>query len=153
MKRRDALEALSALFALPLLRWPQMPTDPLAGTILEFQAGRARGEWTAAAVTQQAIDRSYAWNRVLHCTDLLSHTALDDAKASDQRARRGQLLGPLDGVPLFAKSIYDMAGLPTTASSAAWSALFPDPVREDALEVARLRAAGAVMLGKTVADD
>ena len=153
MKRRDALETLSALFTLPLLRWPQMPTDPLAGTILEFQAGRVRGEWTAQAVTQQAIDRSYAWNRILHCTDLLSHTALDDAKASDQRARRGQLLGPLDGVPLFAKSIYDMQGLPTTASSTAWSALFPDPVREDALEVARLRAAGVVMLGKTVADD
>ena len=56
-------------------------------------------------------------------------------------------------VPLFAKSIYDVAGLPTTASSAAWAELFPDPVRHDALEVARLRLAGAVILGKTAADD
>ena len=151
--RREALEALSSLFALPLLRWPEMPIDPLAGTILEFQAGRARGDWTAAQVAQQAIDRSYAWNRFLHCTDLLSHTALQDATASDQRARRGQLLGPLDGVPLFAKSIYDMKGLPTTASSTAWSGLFPHPVSRDAIEVTRLRAAGAIVLGKTVADD
>ena len=46
-----------------------------------------------------------------------------------------------------------MNGLPTTASSAEWARLFPEPVRRDALEVARLRAAGAVVLGKTAADD
>ena len=61
--------------------------------------------------------------------------------------------GPLDGVPVLAKSIYDMAGLPTTASSAEWARLFPSAVRRDALEVARLRAAGAIVLGKTAADD
>ena len=61
--------------------------------------------------------------------------------------------GPLDGVPVFAKAIYDMSGLPTTGSSAEWARLFPEPVRRDALEVARLRAAGAIVLGKTAADD
>ena len=61
--------------------------------------------------------------------------------------------GPLDGVPVFAKAIYDMNGLPTTGSSAEWARLFPEPVRRDALEVARLRAAGAIVLGKTAADD
>jgi len=153
LTRREALQALSALFAMPLPSWPDPATDPLAGTILDFQAGRARGEWTAAEVTARAIERSYAWNRRLHCTDLLADTALDEARASDARARRGALRGPLDGAPLFAKSIYDMAGLPTTASSTAWAALFPDAVPRDAVEVARLRAAGAVILGKTVADD
>jgi Asp-tRNA(Asn)/Glu-tRNA(Gln) amidotransferase A subunit family amidase len=54
---------------------------------------------------------------------------------------------------VFAKAIYDMKGLPTTGSSAEWARLFPDPVRRDALEVARLRAAGAIVLGKTAADD
>jgi Asp-tRNA(Asn)/Glu-tRNA(Gln) amidotransferase A subunit family amidase len=61
--------------------------------------------------------------------------------------------GPLDGVPVFAKAIYDMDGFPTTASSAEWARLFPEPVRRDALEIARLRAAGAIVLGKTAADD
>ena len=61
--------------------------------------------------------------------------------------------GPLDGVPVFAKAIYDMNGLPTTASNAEWARLFPEPVRRDAIEVARLRAAGAIVLGKTAADD
>jgi aspartyl-tRNA(Asn)/glutamyl-tRNA(Gln) amidotransferase subunit A len=59
----------------------------------------------------------------------------------------------MDGVPVFAKSIYDMVGLPTTASSAEWARLFPEPLQRDALEITRLRAAGAVVLGKTAADD
>jgi aspartyl-tRNA(Asn)/glutamyl-tRNA(Gln) amidotransferase subunit A len=46
-----------------------------------------------------------------------------------------------------------MAGLPTTASSTAWAELFPNAVARDAIEVSRLRAAGAIVLGKTVADD
>jgi aspartyl-tRNA(Asn)/glutamyl-tRNA(Gln) amidotransferase subunit A len=46
-----------------------------------------------------------------------------------------------------------MNGLPTTGSSAEWARLFPDPVHRDALEVSRLRASGAVILGKTAADD
>ncbi len=54
---------------------------------------------------------------------------------------------------MFAKSIYDMRGLPTTGSSAAWARLFPAPVDRDAVEVARMRAAGAIVLGKTAADD
>ena len=61
--------------------------------------------------------------------------------------------GPLDGVPVFAKAIYDMNGLPTTASNAEWAKLFPEPVRRDAIEVTRMRAAGAIVLGKTAADD
>ncbi|HRP07179.1 MAG TPA: amidase family protein, partial [Gemmatimonadales bacterium] len=153
MSRRDALRSLSALFAVPMLRWPGVPADPLAGTILEFQAGRASGQWTSAQVVRTALERSYAWNRSLHFTDLLADDAVTAAEASDARARRGRLIGPLDGVPLFAKSIYDVRGLPTTASSTAWAALFPDPVGRDCIEVARLRKAGAVILGKTVADD
>jgi aspartyl-tRNA(Asn)/glutamyl-tRNA(Gln) amidotransferase subunit A len=46
-----------------------------------------------------------------------------------------------------------MAGLPTTGSSAEWARLFPEALRRTALEVERLRAAGAVVLGKTAADD
>src|SRR6185436_7649633 len=85
--------------------------------------------------------------------DALSTTAVADARAADARLRAGKTLGPLDGVPVFAKAIYDMDGLPTTGSSAEWAQLFPELVRRDALEVARLRAAGAIVLGKTAADD
>jgi Asp-tRNA(Asn)/Glu-tRNA(Gln) amidotransferase A subunit family amidase len=153
ISRREALLELSALFAVPLIRWPERTSDPLGGTIVEYQAGRARHDWTAVQVTKQALDRAIAWNGTLHAIDELSKTAMDDARASDARARRGNLRGPLDGVPLFAKAIYDMGGLPTTGSSAEWARLFPDAVRLDAIEVARMRAAGGVVLGKTAADD
>ena len=153
LTRREALARLSALLAIPLVRWPERLADPLVGTIVEYQAGRARRDWTAVEVTTRALERCTAWNGTLHAIDQLSSTALDEARASDARAQRGALRGPLDGVPVFAKSIYDMNGLPTTASSAEWARLFTAPVRRDAIEVARMRAAGAVVLGKTVADD
>ena len=153
LSRREALRQLSALFAVPFLRWPERITDPLTGTIVDFQAGRARGEWSAVEVTKQARDRIYAWNHTLHAVDLMSDVAMAEAHASDARARRGVLRGPLDGVPVFAKAIYDMKDLPTTGSNAEWARLFPDSMRRDALEIARMRAAGAVVLGKTAADD
>jgi Asp-tRNA(Asn)/Glu-tRNA(Gln) amidotransferase A subunit family amidase len=153
ISRREALRDLSALFAIPFIRWPDRLSDPLAGTIVEYQAGRARGDWTAAQVTKEALDRVNAWNSTLHAIDQLSATAMDDARASDARARRGALRGPLDGVPVFAKSIYDMNGLPTTGSNAEWARLFPEAVGRDSIEVARMRAAGAIVLGKTAADD
>jgi Asp-tRNA(Asn)/Glu-tRNA(Gln) amidotransferase A subunit family amidase len=153
LSRRDALRQLSALFAIPFVRWPERLADPLAGTIVEYQAGRARRDWIAAEVTKEALDRSHTWNGTLHAIDLWSETAMDEARDSDTRARRGRLRGPLDGVPVFAKSIYDMNGLPTTASNAEWARLFPAKLRRDAIEVARMRAAGAIVLGKTVADD
>jgi Asp-tRNA(Asn)/Glu-tRNA(Gln) amidotransferase A subunit family amidase len=153
ISRREALGELSALFAIPFVRWPDRLGDPLAGTIAEYQAGRSRGAWTAVEVTKRALDRANALNGTLHLIDQLSTTALAEARDSDARARRGSLRGPLDGVPLFAKSIYDMNGLPTTASNADWARLFPDIVHRDAIEVARMRAAGAIVLGKTAADD
>ena len=153
ISRRQALVELSALFAVPFVRWPELLADPLAGTIVDYQAGRARRAWSAAEVTKHALDRANALNGTLHAVDMLSPTALAEAGESDARARRGALRGPLDGVPVFAKSIYDMNGLPTTGSSAEWARLFPDAVRSDSLEVARMRAAGAVVLGKTAADD
>lgn len=153
ISRREALRELGALFSIPLIGWPERLTDPLDGTIIHYQAGRARRDWTAAQVTKEALDHIKAWNGTLHAVDLLSATAMGEARDSDARARRGRLRGPLDGVPVFAKAIYDMNGLPTTASNAEWARLFPEALRRDAIEVARMRAAGAIVLGKTVADD
>ena len=153
LTRREALARLSALLAVPMIRWPERLADPLTGTIVDYQAGRIRRDWTAAEVAKRALDRASALNGTLHLMDQLSATALDDARASDARAQRGALRGPLDGVPVFAKSIYDMNGMPTTGSSAEWARLFPGAVRRDSIEVQRMRAAGAIVLGKTAADD
>ena len=157
--RRDVVTRLSALFTLPFLRAVPLPhdasrDDPLAGTMLSYQAGRATGAYTAEEMVRVALQRAHTHGRALRAIDLLDEQpAIAAARASDERLRRGALLGPLDGVPVFAKSIHDMRGLPTTASSAVWAQRFPDAVTRDAIEVARLRAAGAIVLGKAAADD
>jgi Asp-tRNA(Asn)/Glu-tRNA(Gln) amidotransferase A subunit family amidase len=153
--RREALAQLAALVALPLPLQSLgfAAPDPLEGTIADYQAGRRRGQWTAAEVTARALERCQSDGKAWRAIDVLAESALPDARAADARLKAGRPRGPLDGVPLFAKAIYDMNGLATTGASAAWARLFPDPVRRDALEVARMRAAGAVVLGKTAADD
>ncbi len=151
--RREVLAQLAALAGLPFAVRIYADQDPLDGTVAEYQAGRRRGAWTAAQVTARALDRCRDDGARWRAIDALSPTALDEARAADARLKAGRIRGPLDGVPVFAKAIYDMRGLPTTGSSAEWARLFPEPVGRDALEVARLRAAGAIVLGKTAADD
>jgi Asp-tRNA(Asn)/Glu-tRNA(Gln) amidotransferase A subunit family amidase len=156
VSRRAALTRLAALAAsaaLPRAGWAFAAGDPLDGTIAEYAAGLRSGTWSAAGVAARAIERCRADGLAWRAIDVLSSTVTADARAADARRRSGRLRGPLDGVPFFAKAIYDMNGTPTTASNAEWARLFPEPVRRDALEVARLRAAGAIVLGKTAADD
>jgi aspartyl-tRNA(Asn)/glutamyl-tRNA(Gln) amidotransferase subunit A len=152
--RREVLIRLAAIAALPRVTWEAIAADPLEDTIAAYQAGRRQGHWSAAEVTAAALERCRTDGARWRAIDALTpETALAEARASDARLRAGRLLGPLDGVPVFAKSIYDLRGLPTTGSSAEWARLFPEPVGRDATEVARLRQAGAVILGKTAADD
>ena len=154
--RRDALAQLAALAAtaaVPRPAWSFVDRDPLDGTIAEYRAGLDSGLWSAAEVTKRALERCRTDGMAWRAIDALSATAVEEAYASDVRRRDRKLFGPLDGVPVFAKSIYDMKGLPTTASNAEWARLFPEPLRRDAIEISRLRAAGAIVLGKTAADD
>ena len=72
--------------------------------------------------------------------------ALAAAAARDADLAAGRPVGPLHGVPIGIKDIIDVAGLPTRAGAAAFAHSLPD---RDATLVARLRAAGAVILGKT----
>jgi Asp-tRNA(Asn)/Glu-tRNA(Gln) amidotransferase A subunit family amidase len=73
--------------------------------------------------------------------------ALAQARAADDERKQGKALGPLHGVPIGVKDIFDTADMPTEFGSPLWSGRTP---RRDAAAVARLRAAGAVILGKTV---
>src|SRR6185312_14847016 len=142
--RREALAQIAALVALPipLSRWTFTAADPLDGTIADYQAGRRRGDWTAAEATARALDRCRAEGARGNAIDALADSALADARDADRRLRGGHTRGPLDGVPVFAKAIYDVRGLPTTGSNAEWARLFPEAANRDSLEVARLRAAG-----------
>ncbi len=76
---------------------------------------------------------------------VLADSALADARQAEQDIQRGKYRGPLHGIPVGLKDIIDTAGTRTTAASA----LFKDRIpTEDAEVVRRLRAAGAIILGK-----
>ena len=69
------------------------------------------------------------------------------AEAADIHRRQGKALGPLHGVPVAIKDIFDTGDMPTELGSPLWAGRMP---RRDAAAVARLRAHGAVIMGKTV---
>jgi aspartyl-tRNA(Asn)/glutamyl-tRNA(Gln) amidotransferase subunit A len=77
---------------------------------------------------------------------VLAETALAAAAEADNRRAAGRRLGPLDGVPIALKDLFDVAGTATTAGSALLTGNVP---ADDATVVRRLRDAGAVILGKT----
>jgi Asp-tRNA(Asn)/Glu-tRNA(Gln) amidotransferase A subunit family amidase len=73
--------------------------------------------------------------------------ARQQADAADRHRKQGKAVGPLHGVPIGIKDIVDTRDMPTELGSPFWAGRTP---REDAAVVARLRAAGAVIMGKTV---
>ncbi|GMU39800.1 MAG: amidase [Chloroflexota bacterium] len=77
---------------------------------------------------------------------LMRASALAEARAAEQRAAAGTLLGPLDGIPIGVKDLYDTAGVITTGGTGAYRQRVP---AQDATTVRLLRQAGAVIVGKT----
>ncbi len=94
-----------------------------------------------------AFDRIETYDPQLNAFCALDmERARDAARRSEERWRRSQPLGPLDGIPISVKDNLLVAGLPCRRGSRTTSA---EPVGEDAPVVARLREAGAIILGKT----
>ena len=111
----------------------------------------AGGDTTAVAVCEAHLDRIKAIEpKVSAFNTVTAERALDRARALDVHQRAGKPLGPLHGVPVAIKDNMCTAGVPTTASSKILRGFVPP---YSATVVARLEAAGAVMLGKTNLDE
>jgi len=106
----------------------------------------AARELSPVAVIEAALARVEALNPRLNAVVTLNPHALDDARALEQHLARGERAGPLSGVPVGIKDVTEVAGLRTTYGSPLYRDFVPD---EDAVVVQRLRAAGAIILGKT----
>ncbi|CAL9553182.1 amidase [Streptomyces sp. enrichment culture] len=110
--------------------------------------GYRKGEFGPVEVTRAALRRAEEIQPEVNAfVRLLAEEALERAAASEERWRRGQQFGPLDGVPVTVKDILLLRGAPTLKGSRT-----VDPAGrwdEDAPSVARLRERGAVFLGKT----
>jgi Asp-tRNA(Asn)/Glu-tRNA(Gln) amidotransferase A subunit family amidase len=121
-------------------------------TVDAVQAGFRAGTFTAEQLTRACFDRIERDNVKYNALIFLNPDAIDDARRIDERRAAGESLGPLAGVPVVIKDPMDMVGFPTTAG---WAKLYSKrggidlmPER-DAPVVARMRRAGAILLGKT----
>jgi aspartyl-tRNA(Asn)/glutamyl-tRNA(Gln) amidotransferase subunit A len=97
-------------------------------------------------LAQAHLDRIAAQDADLHCfITVTAELALEQARTVEREIAAGEWRGPLHGIPLALKDLYDTAGVRTTAGAAFFRERVPDM---DAMTVQRLRAAGAVLLGK-----
>jgi aspartyl-tRNA(Asn)/glutamyl-tRNA(Gln) amidotransferase subunit A len=121
------------------------PLTPIA----DLSAALDRGQTTAAALLETALERARdpagEGKRVYLKT--FDDTAQAEAEASDRLRAAGVPARPLEGLPISVKDLFDVAGQVTTAGSRV--AEVDPPATADAPIVARLRAAGAVITGRT----
>jgi amidase len=118
---------------------------PFASTVEVASAIRS-GEVSSAEVVEACLRRIEVVNPLINAVVQFADGAIDAARAADTSLRRGTVLGPLHGVPFTIKDSLDTAGVVTTAGTAGWATRVPD---RDATVVARLKAAGGILLGKT----
>jgi aspartyl-tRNA(Asn)/glutamyl-tRNA(Gln) amidotransferase subunit A len=115
-------------------------------TIIELAPRLRRKEVSPLELTRDCLDRIAKLNPALNAfITVTADSALAEARAAEVEIWRGQWRGPLHGIPVALKDIVDTAGTRTTAASAIYQNRVP---AEDAEVVKRLRAAGAVIVGK-----
>jgi len=150
---------VAALFACACSSQPQpatpaQPAAPAQVDVVELSATDARarmasGELTSVALTQAYLDRIAEIDDagpMLNAVIEINAQAVAEATALDAERKAGKLRGPLHGIPVLLKDNIDTAGMVNSAGSLAMAGNRP---AADAFVVARLRASGAVILGKT----
>lgn len=152
MHRRELLGSLAALPAVHLLGGCLTPRELRTGApLIELSATEAvaamrKGEITAEAYAEALLARCEAGRSLNAFITLEPDRVREAARAADRRRKAGEPLGLLHGLPVPVKDSVNTADLPTTVGTEALRHFQP---KADATAVARLRAAGASVLGKT----
>ena len=120
-------------------------------SIAQLRAALEAGQTRAVELVQAYLARIDAYDgpqtaTALNAVVVRNPDALKEAQASDARRAKGQTLGPLDGIPYTAKDSYLVKGLTAASGSPAFAKLV---AQRDAFTIERLRAGGAICLGKT----
>src|SRR5258705_1094428 len=127
----------------PLEVWSEVHVRP---TIQQVAREIKQRSLSPVELTRDCLARIDKLNPKLNAfITVLADSALADARLAEQEIQRGNYGGPLHGIPIGLKDILDTAGTRTTAASALFKERIPT---EDAEVVSRLRAAGAIILGK-----
>ncbi len=120
-------------------------------SIAQLRAALESGQTTAVELVRAYLARIDAYDgpqtaTALNAVVVRNPDALKEAEASDARRAKGKTLGPLDGIPYTAKDSYLVKGLTAASGSPAFASLV---AQRDAFTIERLRAGGAICLGKT----
>ncbi len=127
-------------------------TALIQGDAVAMAAAVRSGQVTAEAIITATLERIQALDPDLNCfTTQLGERALADAIALDRQLAAGNGAGPLAGVPFAVKDLFAIAGVTTLAGSKINAEL--PPATQDATAVARLKAAGAILVGALNMDE
>jgi aspartyl-tRNA(Asn)/glutamyl-tRNA(Gln) amidotransferase subunit A len=118
----------------------------LSGTITAMVAQIREGSLSPVALVEETLDRIARVDPALRSFICLADDALGPAKAAEAKLAGGGTVGELHGIPIGIKDNYLTADMPTTAGTTAPGATFPF---RDSAVAARLRASGAILIGKT----
>jgi len=146
--RRPLLLLLIGFVCAPACR-SAGPVEVVELSVQEAQAAMAAGTLSSRTLTQAYLDRIARIDDagpMLNAVIEISADAIAQAVALDGERAAGRVRGPLHGIPVLLKDNIDVAGLVNSAGSLAMAGHRPEA---DAFVVAQLRAAGAVILGKT----
>jgi amidase len=151
-KNRKTLEVVQA----PVPKEDKAKThakyDVVGKTIGQLRADMESGVTTSSEITEAYLDRIEFYDRGqfgFNAFEIIAGDAMEQAKAADHERSRGST-GPLLGIPIAVKNLYDTADMPTTNGSMTFAGFRP---AHDAFQVARLREAGAVIIGKTALEE
>ena len=131
---------------LSSLRFSGAPGTARLSSIQEVSAAFDRG-LSPVVVVEECLKRIASYDGIVNAMLVIDEAgALAAARRAETELRRGQRRGPLHGIPVVIKDMIDVAGWPTTAGSRLFNG---NVAGQDASAVANLKAAGAIILGKT----
>jgi amidase len=128
------------------------PYDVVGTTIDQEQADMESGKTTSQKITRAYLDRIAVYDQGqlgFNSFEYVAKDAMAQAKAADD-ARAAGKTGRLLGIPIGVKNLYDTKDMPTTNGSLTFEGFQP---AKDAYQVGKLRAAGAVIIGKTALEE
>jgi aspartyl-tRNA(Asn)/glutamyl-tRNA(Gln) amidotransferase subunit A len=144
--RRGFLAASAGAIATRFA-FSQGSSDLCALTLRQAAAGIRAKKFSPVDLTEACLDSIKTWNPKINAwITVMKEKALAQAKGLADEQAAGRLRGPLHGIPIALKDSIDTAGVRTTGASAVYEYRFPS---EDADVVRRLKAAGAVLIGKS----
>jgi amidase len=151
-QNRKALEVVQAPVPKEKKAKTNVKYDVVGKTIAQLRADMESGVTTSKEITEAYLDRVEFYDKGqfgFNSYEIVASDALEQAKAADAARKRGAS-GALLGIPIAVKNLFDTFDLPTTNGSMTFEGFRP---ARDAFQVARLRAAGAVIIGKAALEE